>query len=248
MINFKTLILLGLLCVSSAVHSKDSATFMVGEWGPFTSSDDRLANLAVALVKRALRYSHIRTHVEYHDWDQSYQALLDGDTVASFPWQKTQTRASDVIFPREPLIKAESVFFYRHDSNFHWETPSDLSQYRLGGIDGYAHVDFYKQHDLSYLPAKNQTENIQNLLDGKIDAFIANKYVGYYFLKKAFSADNGRKVGLHKTVVYDTNLYVAFSKKHPDTVQLMEQLDAGLQHIKNTGKYDEVIGFYLANQ
>ena len=238
-----------LLSFSGLTFSKETVHLAIGEWGPFTSENDRLGKMAESLVRRALRASSFKVKYHYTGWDQAYTDAKKGIREATFPWQKTPDRLKDFYAGEEALVVSKEVFFHRRGEKFNWKKIEDLSRYRIGGIEAYSHLKVFEENGLNVLVEKSPEIQFENLMSGKIDAFPENLYVGHYTIKKTFPRVKRNTFEAYdQTTLQEAPMYVLVSKNSPRAKELVDAIDEGIRYLKNTGKYEEILAFYLSNQ
>lgn len=230
-----------------AVLAEDKVTTLTsGEFAPYTSKELKHGGIFTHIVTEAFAYSGIKTKYEYYPWNRSYKLAREGQFDGSLTWAPTAEREKDFYFS-EPVIHIRKVFFHLKSFPFEWKTMDDLKGLRIGATEQYTYSEEFdlaaKEKTILVSFVRADYLNIRKLLAGRIDIFPMEIEVGYTLIQKELTQSQRDLVTHHKLPVQKTPLSVVFSRKLPqERVQmLLYSLNAGLRHLKDTGRYEEMI-------
>lgn len=223
----------------------DTVRLAIGEWAPHTSKDDPNGKLSEVLVTEAFKLEGMDVEFHYFPWKRSYQAVLNGEYDGTFPWLATEKHSTEMLPHNEPLVQQTEVFFHRKDRNFDWESMDDLKQYRVGGSNGYAHVEMLTNAGVEVDVGTNDTVNYRKLLDDRIDVFPADLLVGNHLLQTDFSDEDTAKLTYHSKPLSEGDMFILFSRQTANGQALADTFDRGLKALKDNGRYDEIIQEFL---
>ena len=121
------------------------------------------------------------------------------------------------------------------------------SKLRLGFVSGYYYGD--KVNALisdptiknRLLASENHLQNLQNLVDNKVDIIAIDQLVGGTLIwENKFS--NSLNIGSKK--IFSEPIYALFSKKSASP-ELVDSFNDSLERIRKNGKYNQIVRYYL---
>jgi polar amino acid transport system substrate-binding protein len=124
----------------------------------------------------------------------------------------------------------------------------ETSNFRLGVVSGYKTADASLNafldnpaYSTRVIRVPDETVNFQNLMDGEIDGFIADRLAA-----ATLAWRNGWQalVEEHPGILVSNTLHVMFSKKTTD-LKLVEKFNITLDEMRAAGSYDAIIREYL---
>jgi polar amino acid transport system substrate-binding protein len=230
-----------------------------GNYAPFTDQDWPGNGMAFELVNAALEASP--NAVPYsirweNDWSQHLFPLLDEKEYdMGFPWlrpdcaaDRTNERCANFHFS-EPLVELLILLFTTRDAPFAFDSDADILGKRLCRPEGYF------THDLDRADRKWLTEAqitlvqpadpdacFAMLMRGEVDAVTLNEFTGWTKV---------HELGLSQLVVAKDrplsveSLHVLISKKHWRGTTHLYRFNAGLEALKKTKRYDQIVAKHL---
>jgi polar amino acid transport system substrate-binding protein len=230
-----------LLFLSFPLYSNETIHLAIGNWEPFTSSSNQKSQNLELLVKEAFSIENIDVVYKYYPWIRSHEMVRAGQADGTFPWIKTGEREDNFYFSKEVIIVEKTVFFHLRNTQFDWVEYDDLKKYNIGGTLGYAVVEPLEQVGIQIQYTGLEDLNFKKLLAGRIDTYPASFYVGHYLIGKLFADSDTAKFTYHPKPLSELSYYLMISRNIPDGERLIEIFDSGLRHLKNTGRYDEIL-------
>lgn len=237
--------LLVLLCLMLQIvatgHASETVRLAVGEWAPYTSETDAEGKLLEKVTTQALALEGISVEYTYFPWKRSYLVAANGEFDGTLPWNKTEERAKEFVFPKTSLLKDENVFFHLKSTPFSWTKLEDLKRYRMGVTMGFKEEAIYKAQGIAAEVVTSEDLNFKKMRVGRIDVYQTSKRVGYVTLKKTFGQQETSVFTHHPKVVSESEYFVLFSRATPRGQYLADKFDAGLKKLKASGGYDKIM-------
>lgn len=185
---------------------------------------------------RVLPYARVLHDLELGKIDGGYNVTLQSTTKDKH------------IFGQVPLLHVEAYWFFIPGMHPTIKSIADIpDKFRVGVIRDYEYGDIYEnhRHRFTEVQVSQQSQIIRMLKQGRINAAIM-------FDRETEFALN--KMQLDSTIFdkrflnHSGDVYVAFSHKSPRARWLAEQLDKGLNELKQTGEYDQLAGITATTQ
>lgn len=241
----KIIILLAIIFVISVnLYAKETVTFAIGEWAPYTSENVKNGKFAEDIVKEAFANEGVEVVYEYYPWKRSYEYAKNGKVAGTFPWSKTAERENEFVINNKCIFKDEDVYFHLKSKEFVWNSIEDLKGYKLGAVLGYKQVEKYKNAGLEYEAAVNEEINFKKMLRGRVDIFEASKYVGNNVISNTFSSVDKEKFTYDPKPVAENKFYILFGKNETNK-KLANIFDKGLKKLIDSGRYQEIENQYF---
>jgi len=192
---------------------------------------------------------------EAADADHPFTRLDNKEFDMGFPWRKPDCDLDPsnelcVNFHfSEPFFNVPIRVYVQDGSSIEFNEDADLLGKTLCRPKSYFTYDLdradreWLKKDLVKLV---QTDNPQAcfdlLLDGKVDAVTINEFLGYQTIKDMGLA--GQVTTLERSISTET-LHVIISKRHWRGTTHLYRFNAGLEKLKNTQRYDDIVARHL---
>ena len=222
-------------------YAGETVRLAVGEWAPYTSETDAEGKLLEKVTTQALALEGISVEYTYFPWKRSYLVAANGEFDGTLPWNKTEERVKEFVFPKTSLLKDENVFFHLKSTPFTWTKLEDLKRYRMGVTMGFKEEAIYKAQGIAAEVVTSEDLNFKKMRVGRIDVYQTSKRVGYVTLKKTFGQQDASVFTHHPKVVSESEYFVLFSRATPRGQYLADKFDAGLKKLKASGGYDKIM-------
>ncbi|MGH1373487.1 MAG: substrate-binding periplasmic protein [Cellvibrionaceae bacterium] len=145
------------------------------------------------------------------------------------------------IFGEVAILKARGSFFYPPDSPLEISNHADIKDSaRIGLILGYEYGNAYEQHRHRFREFKvgQQSQIVRMLMARRLDLAIMFDEVAKQTLMDMGLASDSITQGAENHL---SEIYVVFSRRNPLSGQYAEKLDQGLNIIKASGQYADII-------
>lgn len=230
---------LALAAVPSGSARADDVRAATLNWPPYTARDLAGGGFLSEIVREAFAAIDEPVTIDFLPWNRAIARAKHGarSTVAYFPGY--HCKHTDGFVPSRPFAHAPLGFAERSADPIAWEDLDDLTDYRIGIVVGYANTEAFdarvRAGDIEVVTAADDVENLQRLLDGRVDAAVVDREV----MKHILSTDprfEGRHEALrmNERLLKVQGLHLCF----PDTEDgraLRDRLDAALADILGTG-------------
>jgi len=224
-----------LLCSSLstvAVGKPGDEVITVGfdHWPPYSFKGAPEQGILLPLIQKALSNSDYQTMPRFFPGKRLLYYLMQnkGVEIACNLW-RTPEREELFLFSL-PILKNHLSFYAVAGHSYRFIELSDLQNYRIGVIKGYAYEydDIFKKAQLQS-PKVTQTNSAEELFKmltaGRIDLALSDQRVAHWASQHISSVTTFETVG---DVFLSKDLHCAVSKKHPKAQQLIEAINSGL--------------------
>ncbi|GGY52496.1 hypothetical protein GCM10011297_26780 [Bacterioplanes sanyensis] len=239
-----------LLLLLAFVRTSADETIIIasGEWPPYFSQQLPEEGVVSHVIRAAFAAAETEVQFEYFPWNRSLKMTRAGHFAMSPGWARTPDRERDFKFSHSPLITESNVFYYHKDNPIRfeqvWEYDPD-KPIRLGATLGYNYGEafeaFDKDNRFRLRRSPSDVDNLTLLLQRDIDVFPIDKRVGRELLKKHFSAEQRAQLAIIPQPLRTTELYLLFSRRHPQTQQLQAAFEQGMMAIHADGTYQRIV-------
>ena len=79
------------------------------------------------------------------------------------------------------------------------------------------------------------------MLRGSIDAYATSLTVGQYLIRKRFSPEVAARFTYNPKPLDNNQAFVMFARNRPDSLPLSRAFDRGLQALKKSGRYAQIL-------
>ncbi|MEM7816494.1 MAG: transporter substrate-binding domain-containing protein [Candidatus Aenigmatarchaeota archaeon] len=207
-------------------------------WYPYSGLiDGKLDGIAPDIVKAAFLAEGIIVEFVPFDYDRAMKLVLDGKEIGCFDTPRTNEIEELYLWHQPPLFIAKSYFYAKSNSSYVINSIDDIVDKRLGLTQGYGYGNSIDtNYELNKIYSKTDEILIKKLIADRLDLIILYDKVADYLIKKLNVKGQIKPVGVSET----TELYLAFSKKHPDGKKYCEIFSRGLKKIIENGTYAKI--------
>lgn len=191
-----------------------------------------------------------------NDWSKHLFPMLDSKQFdMGFPWLRPDCEADPqnercVNFHfSDPVFDILVLLYTKTDTAFEFETDADVLGKTLCRPSGYfthdldsADRQWLAKELVPLVQAESPDDCFQLLMDGQVDAVTLNEFL---------RAAKIREMGLSNTIepltrpISSQNLHVIISKRHWRGTTNLYRFNAGLEKLKQTARYDEIVSRHL---
>jgi polar amino acid transport system substrate-binding protein len=237
-----SLVLAAAGCLSA--YAAETVNLAIGEWEPYTSSTNPKGKLLERVVTEAFKLEGVEVKYEYLPWKRSMSKVQDGESLGTFPWNKTPEREAGFVFPKTSLIRDDAVYFHLKSKAFDWKTIDDLKNYKVGVTVGYKEEGVYQKNGIKADSVPTEDMNYKKMLAGRIDVYQTSKVVGYSSIAKLFTPQEAKLFTNHPKPVEQAEYFLLFSKKLPNSQAMADKFDSGMKKLKDSGAYKKILAEY----
>ncbi|NSL56605.1 substrate-binding periplasmic protein [Uliginosibacterium aquaticum] len=188
----------------------------------------------VEIVKEAFRRSGQEVSISFYPWTRGLNMVQTGQADGLFTIKKTPERERFLLFPEEPLLSQDYVFFVRKDSRIRFTGDyASLAPVRIGIVRntsyGARFDEAVQQGVFSRLEAANDYLHIfRMLLAGRVDAVICSHLVGLSYLRELKALNQVSVSGPPSETAYS---YLVFTREqdHSATASAFDKAMSGMK-------------------
>ncbi len=247
--GLKELLLLVALFSGSCFCSADTVPITAGEYRPWLSKDLPQQGFIAQLITESFADSSYQPELTFMPWKRAYDQAKSGNYAATAYWYPSEKRRRHFIYS-DSLHTESTHFFYNKEKPLkQWSVLADLKGYKIGATDGYTYNDAFWQAaqdgTIEIDLAIRDELNMAKLIRGRIDLFPVEKHLGFALLTTHFQPHMTHMVDFHPTPLVKTTGHLLFSKAYPNAPKLVEAFNKGLQKLRSTGRYDELLELHV---
>jgi polar amino acid transport system substrate-binding protein len=232
--NLLALLLAGLLAAALPARA-DTRVMITGEWPPYTGMQEPEGGSITAIVRAALAAKGDDVRIGYFGWHRVRRLMLDNRGYSgSFPHYYSEERGSRCHFS-EPVGSSPLGLVTSLGTDVKWERIEDLGRYRVGTVKSYVNLPEFDRlvakGRIHPVAALNDSDNLQALLAGRIDAAIMDRNVFAYLLRLDAFRDSAHLLRLDPHVLVVHKLYVCFPRNAKGRA-LRDRFNEGLRTLQ----------------
>lgn len=206
----------------------------------YTTDDGKILGISTEIVREILKRTGHPDNIEVMPWSDGYRLVQEEDNIILF--STTRSPAREKLFKWVgPLVPNNSVFFARRSAGISIASLEEAKKVKAIGVykDDFGEL-LLKGKGFSNLDAVLENSlNVQKLLEGEIDLWIANELTGKHMIARAGAGGSIEKV----FEVQKNYMSIAFSKSTPDAV--IDKWQKVLDEIKADGTYAQIFSQWI---
>ncbi len=234
------LLSLFLLQFTSPVAMARDVTMLTLNWAPHYGEELPEQGLTTALVKAAFEAGGHDAGIQFVPWSRALKEVEEGkaDVVMGAYYNDERTEKyiySDVIYHLNVGLIARPGL-----GKTRYESLRELRDFSIGVSRGFANSEeFDAAQYLNKDVASTPVLNIRKLYRGRIDMAVMNFDLFRYEAKKAGHCISS--VNFMDPPLQEHGLYVMASRNIADGEKLMQDFNAGLAELHDSGKFDRIL-------
>lgn len=243
-----------IILISSLSFAADKViTLTADQWCPWNCVENaEKPGIAVELAKAI--YEPLGYKVKYvtMPWHQAIEAVARGEMDALIAADHTMSEVKNFHFPQTPISSFDDVYLLKKESDFTYKNIQSLNGKIIGIVEDYhfggeigKYIDAnYKNPKIIFqaTEAEGAKQNIDALINNKIDMYIDNKEVVLYTANQLGISDKVKVGGSLQE--YPNHYYLAFSPFEKSKV-LAKLYDEGIEKLKVNGEYKKIFDKYI---
>ncbi len=244
-----TYVVVSVLIFAASMAVADVITIRADEWCPYNCDPDSdrpgfMIEIAQTVFERA---GHT---VDYQilPWERALNEAKKGRINGLVGLLRQEE--PEFIFPDQETGYTIAVFYVQKDEEWRYTGIQSLEQVSLGGISGYyygeevnAYIQEHKKDDKHVQLLFGETafqRNVQKLLNERISALLANRFVMSYFLHETEQQGLLEEAGESQ----DGLIYIGFSPAHPKSQEYAGILSKGTEQLRQSGELEQILARY----
>lgn len=236
----KTLLFFIYFCVVQFIFSSE-LLLATDNWPPYYSCKLEDGGFLTVLAKEAYKLSGINLKIEYHPWNRVINKSKNGIYMGVFGAYYNEERAKYYIFS-EPILISQTYLTGLKQFDIDLLNNKSLEGLRVGITKGYFYSDdFFNYVGVRFVTSYTVEEGLIKLINGKIDLLTADIRVVNYYNKM----QGGEKKLYHiEPPIAQEPVYILISKKTKNGMYYIDAFNKGLQELKESGRFDELLSKY----
>lgn len=227
---------------------EDSRTIRLvtgNDYAPYTDEKLPEGGLANEIVKRVYERLGVPYRIEWRPWKRGFKDGVEGLYDATYPYVFNGERDAVYIFS-SPIVVAKLNLFRLARPGTEFAGLDDVSNMRvcmpLGWAAGSELRMLFESGTLVREDAPDMATCFKLLARARTDLALANEIQGWKSLRAA-GIDEADRV---ESITIETNpLHVIFSRNVAGVADLVQQFNAGLETLRSSGEYDEIVRRHL---
>jgi polar amino acid transport system substrate-binding protein len=236
---------------SLSILSKEKIVIAGDKWCPYNCEPgSNMPGYMVEMAQAIFAKHNIEVEYVLRSWDKAIeevnQGKIHGVIGASFD------ENSELVYPTVPQVYGINSAFTLEDSKWKYDGIKSLKDLKIGLILGYKYPEDIGNFIFNNLPKTPESfifeggenavrEQIENLLNKKIDVYFENEYVMAHEMK----LENGPRLRNAGQIGNELDkLYIAFSPKLKKSYSYAKILSDGMEEFRNSGKLAELYKKY----
>ncbi|MBI9053123.1 MAG: transporter substrate-binding domain-containing protein [Bacteroidales bacterium] len=237
--SFKSILVIVLLCSSFnsfGNYNRTDTIFFKGnyDYPPYELLDEKLnpTGFSIDILRAIEKTMGLHINIELTSWNKARYELEDGkiDGVAAMSYSQERNK---VVNFSTPYVYITHAVFIREDSKI--KSFEDISNKQIIVVKGDIMHDYLLSNGISkyLIPVKNYQTALRLLSVGEYDCAVINKLQGQFAITE-YNLINLNPVG---TPIQPSEMCFGIRK---DNIDLLAQINDGLQILKSTGEYDKI--------
>lgn len=241
------LVLLGAAGRALPAAAEEAVTLVAeDDWYPYSSEQDGApAGMAVELVRAAFAAAGQKLELISQPYGRCLEEVESGRQVGCFDTIREPQNETRFLFHAEPLFSARILIVAPVDSPAQDLGPRDLEGADVAVTNGYTYAEpFQSSGRVRKKVASSDLGVLRLVALNRTSYGVIYEQVMAHLLSQ-HGAELGGKVKV-VGILSLPDLYVSFSRIHPDTPRAMAALDRGLARIRANGVYQEIEQRWMA--
>ena len=232
------------LLISSSTWADNKKIIIAAEdaWAPFANPDG--TGMAHEVIIAAFATQNIDVEFHVFPYARVLHYLDSGAYVAGFNVPIDKLTEQKYLLGSTPLYEAYSGYYHNTNKPLAITTREDFTGESVGVVRGFGygqhHIDLIADKYIYAVPTSSDEANIKRLILGRLDSALI-------FLKVANLLKRQHKLPDEIELAFineGTDIYLAFSKSHPQSKHYQAIFENGLFTIITNGERERILSSY----
>ncbi|SNY57118.1 amino acid ABC transporter substrate-binding protein, PAAT family [Arsukibacterium tuosuense] len=238
---FRLFNLLLLMLLSSAAVKAEVIRLASSNYYPHYGEQLAQQGATIEIIRQAFALQGVQLEIEFLPFAralyESQQGHYSGLVAA---WYSDQ-RAEHFYFS-QPLYANQIVLFKRKTDIISFQNFQDLARQhkRLGAVQGYMQPIGLVESGIETIQVATDEQALAMLARQRVDLVPADLLNGLYLLENLLP-QHQQQLDWLTPVLEQRPMYLVLSKKDPANQKRMERFNLGLQQLKASGQYQQII-------
>ncbi len=234
-----------LLAQSLNLYSETIAPIKLAtdEWYPFSSKKLPGNGVMIKALVAAFKESGVDVDIKFYPTSRILKLVEDGDAEITAGWSTSEEREKHYHFT-DTMFHDDCVLFSLKSNKVDYVDFESVRHLRIGGTgNSFYGEDVVKAEAAGTFKIRRVPEdrlNFFKLLEGRIDAFPLNKFVGLSMMDRELTPEQAAKITYAEKPFITSELLILVSKKSPRGEQIVKWFNDGLKKLKASGELDRL--------
>lgn len=242
----KRLVLFVTLIISSLIqapaHAQDVAV-AIGDYAPYIDKSLGNKGFLSEIVVKAFKNEGLNAVLEFKPWKRIEATEIAENQRVSFGWIHTKQRSARWLYS-DVIMNTTTVFITAKAKGFKWNTLADLKPFKIGVSRGYSYGNEFDamRSQFKIQEAASDEQNIKKLVNGRIDIFPIDPFVGAKIIRDKLSKEDAANLKMVKEPnLGEDGMHAVCSKKYTLCEGLLKKFNAGLSKMQKDGSLKLII-------
>lgn len=228
------------LCLPSFLATAE--TLRIGaedDWYPYTAlRNERIEGMSADIVRAAFAATHTSFELAPYPYSRCMELTRNGSLVACFNTTPDTYIREHFLLPEEMLFSDDVQLWGLAGSSLIGDLEEIIGK-RVAVTTGYTYGDYFDSYPgIRRIPVRRDINAFLMLQRQRVDYVIAFRGTTEALLREQPELA-GQFVPLAR--VHRPQLYLSFSRHHPQAPELLRRFDAGMRQIKQDGTYQRIL-------
>ncbi len=219
--------------VEEISQARPEILFAVGEWPPMIAENAIGYGILARRVSAVFEAMGYQVRYEFLPWQRAYQNTQRGEYAATFPWVWSDQRDKQVLFPRHPIARTRQKGFYkksRFPDGLQIDDVADIKSLGLlpVGVASYWYEGVFRNHHIQPEIVTTSGAAWRFLEADRADIYFEEEDVGWFDIARILGDYAPERYATTGPVLSE-NMFVLFSRSHPEGVMLRDAFDAFME-------------------
>ena len=237
-------LLMGLCCIAllpSMVIASSLTLVAEDDWYPYSAERQGEARgISVDIVRAAYAAVGVDVSFKVMSYARCMQLLDIGEEIGCFNTPADADIREQQVLPEHALDTNPAYIYVRGDHPYDDQTLAEHSGNVIGIVNGYRYGDvFMSDPQILREYSASDLQNLKKLAAGRLDYIVLYDRVARYLI-----GQYGDELGINikpVTLIGNIEIYVSFSRNHPDSERAKRQFDEGMSVLQKEGRYAKIL-------
>ncbi|WP_215396940.1 substrate-binding periplasmic protein [Rheinheimera oceanensis] len=236
-----TLLLLVTVFCNPLPAQTDTVLLSSSNYYPHYAEDLPQQGTVSEIIRQAFLLQGISIEIDFMPFARAYRESQQANYIGLVAAWYDDKRAEHFYYS-QPLYANQIVFFKRKDITVSYRDYADLVQQklRMAVVQGYLHLPGLLESGITTVQVATDEQAFQMLARGRVDLVPADKLNGLYLIDEKLPQYAGQ-LDWMTPALEQRPMYLLLSKKDPRSEMLIQRFNTGLQQLRQSGQYQQII-------
>jgi polar amino acid transport system substrate-binding protein len=239
LLKIVSLFILGTFVTGSVCFAETVRIIAEDDWYPYSAKSDGGAHgIAVDIVRAAFKAEGVDVAFDVMNYDRGMELVREGEALGCFDAPRTHEIEESYLWHDKALFPARSFFYAPSDYQGIISNLQGVAGKKVGFTQGYGYGDavdsdqkMIKEYSL------NDKTLIRKLMAKRLDFIVLFEKVANYLVPQMDVVGKIKPVSRADSI----DIYVAFSKRHPEGKKYRDIFSSGFRKIEEDGTYQKIL-------